>query len=540
MNLIKPYAKLMDVPDKNAGIRLLKKIEWCGRISHRSEEAQTDTSWDKFIRSVVIQHGDWSIVEHASASVDMYVDRGITHEIVRHRLFSFTQECITGDTHLIGKLTIKQVYEQNLVGHAIKSSDGRFVIQNKIAHIFKRDHYKHVYEVRTKFGYKIRATKEHRFQTPDGQFITLGNLNVGSEVNVNGRLCLLKLNDTTLKSLFLKDGLNAHEIAEREQVPYSTVTRRLRSIGISRDYRNDKNPEKYNKNHTQKSYEKMGLSIREGYANGRKVWNKGLHEDDYPGIKKQAKTLRKHHHDNQPGELNSCWKGGVSATLRRYARNKKSNIKLCEVCGKSRIRLEVHHIDENPMNDVMENLLKLCNLCHKKVHGKFKIGTEIMPDVIVNIKYSGFEEVYDLEMIGLPNYIADGFVVHNSTRFVNYEKKMEPNFIKPDGINGEDNRRSWYNAIQQCEESYKELITQGISPQIARSVFPNALASRIIVTGNLRNWRHFFIMRTTIEAHPQMREVTIPLLEKFKDKIPILFDDIEPMTKQSESMKKGR
>src|ERR1017187_4177082 len=92
MNIVQPYAKLMDVPDLEAGIKLLKKIEWCGRISHRSEGAQTEDSWRRFIETVVFGHGDWSIVEHASATVDMLVDRGITHEVVRHRLFSFTQE----------------------------------------------------------------------------------------------------------------------------------------------------------------------------------------------------------------------------------------------------------------------------------------------------------------------------------------------------------------------------------------------------------------------------------------------------------------
>jgi thymidylate synthase (FAD) len=77
-------------------------------------------------------------------------------------------------------------------------------------------------------------------------------------------------------------------------------------------------------------------------------------------------------------------------------------------------------------------------------------------------------------------------------------------------------------------------------PQEARSVFPNALASRLITTGNLRNWRHFFIMRTTAEAHPQMRQVTIPLLAQFKSLFPLLFDDIEPNAKQSESMRRIR
>src|ERR1017187_4651792 len=96
MNIVQPYAKLHTIdgnsPELTSGILALKKIEWCGRISHRSEESQTIDSYDRFIRTVVLGHGDWSIVEHASATVDMLVDRGSTHEVVRHRLFSFTQE----------------------------------------------------------------------------------------------------------------------------------------------------------------------------------------------------------------------------------------------------------------------------------------------------------------------------------------------------------------------------------------------------------------------------------------------------------------
>lgn len=132
-----------------------------------------------------------------------------------------------------------------------------------------------------------------------------------------------------------------------------------------------------------------------------------------------------------------------------------------------------------------------------------------------------------------------------STRFVNYEKKMPPSFIVPDAVNYEDDGairilHSWKSAIEQAEKSYRSLLAAGCTPQIARSVFPNALASRIAITGNLRNWRHFFIMRVTKEAHPQMREVTVPLLEEFKAAIPILFEDIEPMAKQSDQMKKMR
>jgi thymidylate synthase (FAD) len=221
MNIVQPYAKLHTIdgnsPELTSGILALKKIEWCGRISHRSEESQTIDSYDRFIRTVVLGHGDWSIVEHANATVDMLVDRGITHEVVRHRLFSFTQE---------------------------------------------------------------------------------------------------------------------------------------------------------------------------------------------------------------------------------------------------------------------------------------------------------------------------------STRFVNYEKKMPPSFIQPDMPITQ--LVSWEDSIHKCEKSYQEMIQSGAAPQIARSVFPNALASRIIITGNLRNWRHFFIMRVTKEAHPQMRQVTIPLLKEFQEKIPILYEDIVPLEKQTIAMSKMR
>lgn len=142
-----------------------------------------------------------------------------------------------------------------------------------------------------------------------------------------------------------------------------------------------------------------------------------------------------------------------------------------------------------------------------------------------------------------------------STRFVNYEKKMPPAFVYPealdnttqagDWLRSPNDRRdkaqqTWRRVIELCEDGYRELLACGYAPQIARSLFPNALASRLIVTGNLRNWRHFFIMRTSKEAHPQMKQVTIPLLKEFQERIPLLYDDIEPDQKQSEAMKKAR
>lgn len=224
--ILNPIAEILDQP---GGVRLLKFIEMMGRISHKSEDRQTADSWQKFIPSVVMQHGDWSIVEHASATVLFRVDRGVTHELVRHRLFSFTQEST------------------------------RFV-------------------------------------------------------------------------------------------------------------------------------------------NGRKSYPNGL-EFIYPS--------------NMPINPNT-------------------------VC---------------------------------------------------------LDDVYNA---------------------------------------------SWVESVKKAEETYLSLLDRGIRPQEARSVLPNALAATIAVTGNLRNWRHFFLMRTSKETHPDMRIVTVPLLEEFKKRIPLLYDDILSNERQIDNLKKPR
>lgn len=92
MIIVEPYAKIDDVPDTDAGIRLLRAVERYARRSHMSEEAQTETSWERFLTSVVLQKGDWSVTEHRSVTVDMLVDRGIQQELTRHRIAAYTIE----------------------------------------------------------------------------------------------------------------------------------------------------------------------------------------------------------------------------------------------------------------------------------------------------------------------------------------------------------------------------------------------------------------------------------------------------------------
>ncbi len=130
-----------------------------------------------------------------------------------------------------------------------------------------------------------------------------------------------------------------------------------------------------------------------------------------------------------------------------------------------------------------------------------------------------------------------------STRYVNYANNKYGNEISvidlQDGIILDTKMvkesagvvaavyTEWIKAMQDAEKHYLQMIKLGATPQIARSVLPNSTKTELVMTANYREWRHFFKLRTAIAAHPQMREITIPLLKELKSKIPIIFDDIE-------------
>lgn len=114
-----------------------------------------------------------------------------------------------------------------------------------------------------------------------------------------------------------------------------------------------------------------------------------------------------------------------------------------------------------------------------------------------------------------------------STRYVKYDGDTE--FIRPVFDWGQidcPKNENWCIAMLDAERHYKQLIELGCSPQEARSVLPNSLKTEIIVTANIREWRHIFKLRTSQAAHPQIRELMIPLLKELRKLVPSLFDDI--------------
>ena len=118
-----------------------------------------------------------------------------------------------------------------------------------------------------------------------------------------------------------------------------------------------------------------------------------------------------------------------------------------------------------------------------------------------------------------------------STRYCNYAKDKfgnEITFIEPCFWDkNSENYALWVKSMECAEMVYFSFLSA--TPEKARSVLPNSLKTELVMTANLREWRHFFKLRaanTTGKAHPQMLEVTRPLLDKFKQLIPVVFDDI--------------
>lgn len=123
-----------------------------------------------------------------------------------------------------------------------------------------------------------------------------------------------------------------------------------------------------------------------------------------------------------------------------------------------------------------------------------------------------------------------------STRYCNYSKGKfgsELTFIRPywddRSISAEmiRLRACWQEACLNAEWSYKKMIDAGCTPEAARAVLPNCLKTEVVMTANLREWRHFFKLRCAPAAHPDMRIVANMLLTAFKDVVPVVFDDIE-------------
>lgn len=204
------------------------------------------------------------------------------------------------------------------------------------------------------------------------------------------------------------------------------------------------------------------------------------------------------------------------------------------------IKAQFYIEEEIDGNLIIQKLEKSGRTCYKS---EDKISHDSAEKFVRMIIKLGHETVLEHEKVTV-RVVCDRGVTHEivrhriasysqeSTRYCNYSKEKfgnEISVIEPLFFVGEESASKfaiWTQAMNAAEQYYFKLLELGATPQEARSVLPNSLKTEIVMTMNLREWRHFFTLRTSTAAHPQMLEIARPMLDEFKRKIPVVFEDI--------------
>ena len=194
---------------------------------------------------------------------------------------------------------------------------------------------------------------------------------------------------------------------------------------------------------------------------------------------------------------------------------------------------------------MLENIERIGRVCYKSEDAIHPGSAE---QFIRNIIARGHESVIEHESISV-RVVCDRGVSHEivrhriasysqeSTRYCNYTRdKFGSQLVCIDIATGfrydlEDpaDRKKydiWTKAMEAAEGFYFQLIEAGARPEEARSVLPNSLKTEIVMTMNLREWRHFLRLRSSKRAHPQIAEIASALLEEFSAQYPVFFTDL--------------
>ena len=194
-------------------------------------------------------------------------------------------------------------------------------------------------------------------------------------------------------------------------------------------------------------------------------------------------------------------------------------------------------IDELNGAEILKKLEKIARICYKSEDKITESSAERMIKALIKNGHEAMLEHYSFSVkFTVDRGVSHEIVRHRiasfaqeSTRYCNYTGDgiavIEPLYLDKDT----PLYKVWYNLCQEAEDTYIAMCGAKAKPQEARAVLPNSLKTELVMTANLREWRHFFKLRAlgvTGKPHPQMVEVALPLLKEVQEKIPVVFDDL--------------
>lgn len=186
-------------------------------------------------------------------------------------------------------------------------------------------------------------------------------------------------------------------------------------------------------------------------------------------------------------------------------------LKHIETCGR------VCYKSENKMDD---------DSAEKFVRGLIRRGHEsVLEHASITVRFTTDRGVsHEIVRHRIASYSQE------STRYCDYSQGKfggEITVIKPVFLPEESARyAAWQQTCEAAEQGYMRMLKAGATPQQARAILPTCLKTELIMTANVREWRHFLKLRTAEGAHPQMRELAAMLRDKLRETVPVVFDDV--------------
>lgn len=519
------------------------------------KEAKDDSERQDALISKLVRAGHLSPLEHVSFTFAIEgVSRVLTHQLVRHRIASF---CLSGDTIIKGarqksrnykKLTLKSLYERTLTPHG--RSRLKLIMLNSYDEnrkVFDRGRIENiiytgkqmVWKVNLVDGQTIKATLNHRFFSKDGWLSLKEIIQTKPELGVNGIACRY----SALVHLRDKDWLYL-----RYNTKNYTQEEIANELGCSR--------------HTIRAWvRRHGIQKETGGLHGHQP------ERGYRWKLKRKRTLqeRKVISERMMGPSNPMWRGGITIEATKLRKRISPEIRKkvyerdgyqCRLCHKVGGELTLHHkipiYADKKKVAVMNNLITLCRQCHWKINNREAeyrdvFRTNFIPyhsrskgcyrtikwAKIESITPHGIEDTYDIIMQEPHhNFIANGFLVHNSQQSQRYVKACDFNYVIPPSIErDEPSRIEFIKIMETLKNSYDKIwryLKEKANPgeeanQDARFILPQAVETKIVVTMNCRQLLHFFKLRCSPRAQWEIRDLAYKMLEICRDCLPSVF-----------------
>ena len=460
-----------------SGQIILKRIEEIARVCYKSEDRITEDSAMQFVK-MLIERGHEAMLEHCVFAVKFICDRSVSHEVVRHRIASFAQESTryvcSGMKNLLPVDTedeINYAYQQGMSMKKIADKNGTLSEWAIYKILDKND-----IECRSKGSRGVINSEYFKtIDTPEKAYL-LGLIFTDGSIRQDlSQVTISQKNGETWWILnMLKDFIQPD--IKSLNLCNGSLCNDLFDRGITPN----------------KSFEYTE-------ENANKLWD-------------AAKDFT---YDFLRGMLDG------DGSIRWFYQKPTSKTKSCHIqfVGNKHIINIVNNFIQNEFNyDAKCYQDKQSPLLYRYVITDSKIGKQFCERLYNNFKFpyghSKTCRYYNAFDLDIPIQYSE---IDNKHFYV----------IKPTYFN-DKSLWIWGNAMFDSMIAYQNMIQIGATPQEARSVLPNSLKTEIVMTANLREWRHFFKLRIANAAHPQMQEITRPLLAELKTLIPIVFDDIEP------------